>query len=203
MRADAGLILERLKSPLRGPFSITFDAGRCAVLTGPSGVGKSLLLRMIADLDPNEGRVLLGDVDRDAIPAPRWRKFVTYVAAEAGWWAERVVDHMADRVAALDLAPRFGLDGALLDASVARLSTGERQRAALIRAIVNKPRFLLLDEPTSALDQDTKLLVEGELARLKREGLGLIVVSHDPAQAERIADRRLVMSANGLSQVAT
>src|SRR5215471_9706956 len=66
--------------------SVSFELndGECIALQGPSGVGKSLLLRAIADLDPNEGAVKLDGTLREAVPAPLWRKQVTYVAAEPG-----------------------------------------------------------------------------------------------------------------------
>jgi len=59
----------------------------------PSGAGKSLLLRAIADLDPNEGTVKLDGMLREAVPAPHWRSQVTYVAAEPGWWGDTVQEH--------------------------------------------------------------------------------------------------------------
>src|SRR3954451_6859003 len=68
--------------------SFCLKAGECIALQGSSGVGKSLLLRAIADLDPNDGVVKLDGMPREAMPAPLWRKQVTYVAAEPGWWAE-------------------------------------------------------------------------------------------------------------------
>ena len=194
MTHDDGLRLRGLRSALKGRFTVDFASGSCAVVSGPSGIGKSLLLRMIADLDPSAGTVQLDGQDRNAMPAPRWRRLVTYVAAEPGGWADGLAEHMADVAAARALLPSFGLDTALLDAPVARLSTGERQRAALVRAIVGGPRFLLLDEPTSALDAGSKDLVETALGRLKADGLGLVVVTHDAEQASRIADRRFVMT---------
>ena len=59
------------------------NTGACAVVNGPSGSGKSLFLRMIADLDPNEGKVFLGDLPRASMPATRWRRNVVYVAAQS------------------------------------------------------------------------------------------------------------------------
>lgn len=99
----------------------------------------------------------------------------------------------ASRVALREHYPSDVLAGA------ARLSTGERQRAALVRAVVGRPLFLLLDEPTSALDPASKERVEAVLGRLTAEGLGLVVVSHDAEQASRIADRRFVMTKAGLA----
>jgi ABC-type iron transport system FetAB ATPase subunit len=62
----------------------------CIALQRPSGAGKSLLLRAIADLDPNEGTVKLDGTLRETVRAPLWRKQVTYLAAEPGWWADTV-----------------------------------------------------------------------------------------------------------------
>lgn len=197
------LSIRELRSPLRGPFTVDLAGGECTVLSGPSGSGKSLFLRMVADLDPCTGSVRLDGVDRADMDAPRWRRLVTYVAAESGWWEEAVGDHMRDRDRdrASELFPDVGLNAELLDAPVARLSTGERQRAALVRAVVGNPRFLLLDEPTSALDPASTAAVEFLLQVLVERGLGVVVVSHDAGQAGRIADRRLVMSVSGLREV--
>ncbi|MCS3763089.1 ABC-type iron transport system FetAB ATPase subunit [Bradyrhizobium centrosematis] len=75
--------------------AVSFDLqdGECVALQGPSGVGKTLLLRSIADLDPNEGAVKLDGTPREAVFAPAWRKQVTYLAAEPGWWSDIVQEH--------------------------------------------------------------------------------------------------------------
>src|SRR6201995_2791635 len=123
------LIVRKLRSELAGPFEITLASGDCATIIGPSGSGKSLFLRMIADLDPSEGEVWLNDRERTSMPAPAWRKLVTYVSAESGWWTDRVIEHFpaAARSAIVALADRLGLRADILDASVQQLSTGEKQ----------------------------------------------------------------------------
>jgi putative ABC transport system ATP-binding protein len=196
-----GLVIRDLRSPIRGPFNADFPSGECTIIQGASGAGKSLFLRMVADLDPNTGTVLLDGVERTTVPAPLWRRWVTYVAAEPGFWADSLGEHMADRSAARRLLPEVGLDPALLEAPVARLSTGERQRAGLIRAVVGGPRVLLLDEPTSALDEGARTRVEAMLGHLKSEGVGLVIVSHDPAQARRLGDRQFRLGSTGLEDV--
>jgi len=189
---------------LAGPFDVSVEPGGCLGVMGASGSGKSLFLRMVADLDPNQGEAWLGERTRSGMSGPAWRRLVTYVAAESGWWTDDVADHFEPKhkAAAGDLAQRFGLDAALLEAKVARLSTGERQRLALIRALVHAAPVLLLDEPTAALDQDSIGKVEAVLRERLAAGAILILVTHDPAQAERLATQRLNMVSGRLEPVA-
>jgi ABC-type lipoprotein export system ATPase subunit len=79
------LLVKQLRSEFAGPFELDLSGGTCAAITGPSGSGKSLFLRMIADLDPNEGEVWLNGRERASMPAPEWRKQTSYVSAESGW----------------------------------------------------------------------------------------------------------------------
>ncbi len=192
---STGLAATNLSSALAGPFDFELDAGRCLAITGPSGSGKSLLLRMLADLDPNEGEVRLGDLARSACAGPQWRRQVTYVAADAGWWGETVGEHFeaSQLGAATALAARLGLKPELMAGPVARLSTGERQRLALIRALVQDPPALLLDEPTSSLDEESVGQVEAVLRERLAAGLVLVLVSHDPRQAARLGDQQMKM----------
>ena len=192
------LIVENLKGLVGGPFTFTADAGRCLGIVGASGVGKSLLLRMLADLDESTGVVRLGEATRESMPAPAWRRKVTYLAAEAGWWADTAAAHLTDLVAARALMPELDLAARLLDAPLAQLSTGERQRLALLRALVQQPSFLLLDEPSSALDQVNTSLLEALLTRQMATGLGVVMVSHDVALARRLSDRVLELTREGL-----
>ena len=194
------LRIQDLSSRLAGPFDLTVESGAALAVTGASGAGKSLFLRMVADLDPNRGEVFLGEVARSSLPARDWRRQVVYVGAESGWWSDDVADHFTSeqRLAAAELAERLGLKSELLDAKVARLSTGERQRLALIRALVRAPAALLLDEPTAALDRDSVGQVEAVLAERVAAGVLLVMVTHDPGQAQRLARRHLVMKSGKL-----
>jgi phosphate-transporting ATPase len=83
--------------------------GECIAVRGASGAGKTLLLRAIADLDPCEGSVELDGASRDLVAAPEWRAKVTYVPAEAGWWAETVAGHFAEWAGASALITALGL----------------------------------------------------------------------------------------------
>ena len=194
------LTVKQLRSELAGPFELSLGRGTCAAVTGASGSGKSLFLRMVADLDPNEGEVWLSEQARAAMPAPAWRKQVTYVAAESGWWAEIVMRHFPldrrDEIATLTSS--LGLRAELLDAPVAQLSTGEKQRLALVRALLPAPPVLLLDEPTGPLDEESVVRVEALLRQRMATGTSILLVTHDPKQAERLGDRRYRMAARRL-----
>ena len=194
------LTVKRLRSELAGPFELSLGRGTCAAITGASGSGKSLFLRMVADLDPNEGEVWLNEQARAAMAAPAWRKQVTYVAAESGWWAEIVLQHFPhrgrDEIATL--ASSLGLRAELLDAPVAQLSTGEKQRLALVRALLPAPPVLLLDEPTGPLDEESVVRVEALLRQRMAAGTSILLVTLDPKQAERLGDRRYRMAARRL-----
>ena len=184
------------------PCSFEIAAGDCVALVGPSGSGKTLLLRAIADLDPNQGEVALDGAVRGAMPAPGWRRQVAYVPAEAGWWADRVGEHFADWAAAEPLVERLGLPADCRDWPVQRLSTGERQRLALARALALDPRVLLLDEPTSGLDEAATDAVEALVAERLAAGAAALWVSHDRAQAKRVARRRLEIAGGHVSEAA-
>jgi ABC-type iron transport system FetAB ATPase subunit len=194
------LLVKKLRSKFAGPFELSVGIGECAAITGPSGSGKSLFLRMIADLDPNEGEVWLNGRERASMPAPEWRKQATYVSAESGWWADTVTEHFpADsRKEVANLSSQLGLRGDLLDAPVGQLSTGEKQRLSLVRALSRNPPVLLLDEPTGPLDEESVNRVEGLLQQRMVSGTSILLVTHDPNQAIRLGHRRYRMMAGHL-----
>lgn len=194
------LKIEHLSRAVLQPISLDVPDAMCVAIRGASGSGKSLLLRAIADLDPCTGRVALDDVDRTAIAANAWRRQVTYVAADSGWWTERVGDHFEYSDIAAGYLVRLGFHGDVMSWPVSRLSTGERQRLALLRAMVQGPRVLLLDEPTSALDPETTAKVESLLHEKITAGIIIVLVTHDRAQAKRMSDRRYLMKDGVLSE---
>ena len=174
-----------------GPVDLTLQASECVSVAGRSGSGKSVLLRMIADLDPHEGDSWLDGECCSSMPAPAWRRMVTYVAAESGWWDEQVATHFPPELDLRSLLPVVGIAADAADWPVARLSTGERQRIALLRALSPANRVLLLDEPTSALDAHSTGLVETLLRCRLEAGTSILLVTHDPGQAARMATRHL------------
>ena len=153
------------------------------------------MLRAVADLDPSEGSVTLDGRDRATMGGPEWRRLVGYVPAEPGWWADTVGEHFGEWAAAAPLLGELGLGVETGAWPVARLSTGERLRLALVRALLVRPRVLLLDEPTAALDPGSAAAVETLIEARISAGLAVVWVTHDPAQAGRVARRLLVVEA--------
>ncbi len=188
-----------LKTPLIGPVSLSIAPGECVSLRGPSGTGKSLLLRAIADLDPNEGDVRLDQQSRNRMAAPQWRRLVALVPAESGWWTDNVADHFIPGPETIALLEAVGMPESLAW-KVNRLSTGEKQRLSLARALLNKPKVLLLDEPTSALDDQATARVEDIIREQMDLGVAILLVTHDQAQAQRVARRHFLMEHGRLSE---
>ena len=176
------------------------NRGECICILGKSGSGKSVFLRLVADLDVGEGSVTLGGTQRNAWSGPEWRRRVIYQAAEPAWWATTVAEHFPadtlDRVS--NWLSETGLTDDVMRADIARLSTGERQRLALLRSLARKPTVLLLDEPTASLDHATTLAVERLLQREVAAGLSILMVTHSTEQAERIGHRCFEMTDAGL-----
>ena len=188
------LSVSKLRSRLFGPIDLEVDCGECVAVVGASGAGKSLLLRAIVDLDPNEGDVSWKTRSRNTMPAPEWRRLVGYVPAETGWWADQVVAHFESSEEALALFEAVGLPREAMGWDVARLSTGERHRLGLVRALLQKPDALLLDEPTAALDEAATRAVEVLVRRELQSGTAILLVTHDVRQAERLASRCLTIA---------
>jgi ABC-type multidrug transport system ATPase subunit len=188
----SALHIKNLATDLIGPVSLDIAEGECVALMGPSGAGKSLLLRAIVDLDASTGEVLIGDRARSDMAASAWRQRVSLVPAESGWWADRVGDHFPSRAAAEEMIKAMGMAGSF-EWEVSRLSTGERQRLAIARALCRQPEALLLDEPTASLDQQAMQRVEDIVVKCCQEGMAVLLVTHDHRQAERVGTRVLRM----------
>ena len=188
------LEVTELKGGGFGPVNLTLDAGECLGISGPSGSGKSRMLRAIADLDPHGGRVRLRGRDRMTFSGPQWRSRVGYVPADSRWWARTVQEHFL-RPGALPLED-LGLEAGILDFAGHRLSSGERQRLALLRQWELQPQVLLLDEPTANLDTTNRDRFEAFVLRYRDEvQAALLWVSHDREQLRRVANRPLRMQA--------
>jgi molybdate transport system ATP-binding protein len=175
------------------------------VLFGPSGAGKTTVVNMIAGLlRPDRGRIALDDevmFDNAAgIDVPAWRRRIGYVFQEGRLFPHLSVKHNLDYgrwmgghaadPAAFSHAVELLDIGHLLDRRPGKLSGGERQRVAVGRALLMRPRLLLLDEPLASLDEARKQDILPYLERLRDEAkVPMIYVSHDAAEVRRIASR--------------
>lgn len=190
------LSLQSLRSSFGGPFDLALARGECVAIVGKSGSGKSVLLRLIADMDPGTGSVALNGRNRDTWAAPAWRRQVVYQAAEPAWWAPTGAAHFgpgdADFLATM--LPRLALAADRLEIDIARLSTGERQRLALVRSLALKPAVLLLDEPSASLDPASTQAMEEVLHGQLAAGTGIVMVTHSREQAARMAGRVFEMA---------
>lgn len=181
--------------------TLTFPDGGFFGLLGPSGSGKTTLLRAIAGfVTPDGGRILIGDRSVERVPVEdreigmvfqSYALFPNMTVAENvafGLEVRRIpAPERKARVAeVLDLV-RLGDLGAR---KPSELSGGQRQRVAMARAIVTRPRVLLLDEPLSALDRALRVEMQIELKRIQREvGITTIFVTHDQEEALTLSDR--------------
>lgn len=191
------LVIADLHYRAGGPLSLRVNPGETVCLSGESGSGKTLLLRAIADLDPHDGEIRLGDTGQHTIAATAWRRQVGMLPAESAWWGGSVCEH-------LDGAPSawleiLGFTAGVMDWQIARLSSGERQRLALLRMLARQPAALLLDEPTANLDLGNSERVEHLIAAYQRSRSAPVLwVTHDPSQAARVSKQHLQLSGGRL-----
>ncbi len=193
--------------------SLSIEAGEFFTLLGPSGCGKTTLLRMIAGFDiPDAGRILLDGRDMSGI-APEARNIHTVFQSYALFPHMSVEENIAfplkmARVASAQIKSRVqeALEDVSLTGMGARypneLSGGQRQRVAVARALINRPKLLLLDEPLAALDAKLKASVQLELIGLQKEvGISFVYVTHDQSEALALAHRVAVMNQGRVEQV--
>jgi ABC-type iron transport system FetAB ATPase subunit len=187
------LEIKQLRRLMVGPVTLDVDVGDCLCISGPSGSGKSMLLRSIADLDPHEGSAWLNGKPATDILPQAWRVQVGMLPPESAWWLPRVQDHFRKGITVP--LEHIGLQNTVMDQSVMRLSSGEKQRLALMRLLSNRPRVLLLDEPTANLDPENTQRVEAVITEYRRAHKAAVIwVSHDAAQIERVANRHYELS---------
>jgi len=195
----------------RGPvravdgLSLTVERGAVVGLLGNNGAGKTTTLRLLATLlRPDAGRILIDGLDAVASPVAA-RARLAYVPAEAGLpprlTAREAVTLFA-RVQGVDdpvgraalLLERLGAGG-VADAACGALSTGQKRRVVLARALVHDPPLLLLDEPTDGLDVGGRREVLALVRGLAAEGRAVLLSSHIMGEVEVVCDRAVVVSA--------
>jgi len=193
--------------------SLDIQEGEFFALLGGSGCGKTTLLRMLAGFEtPTVGRILLDGEDIAKTPAHRrpinmmFQSYALFphmsVERNVGFGLRqegRPRKEIAERV---DRALELVQLGPLRGRRPHQLSGGQRQRTALARALVKRPRILLLDEPLAALDKKLRQETQIELIDLQETlGVTFVVVTHDQEEAMTVADRIAVMKAGRISQV--
>jgi putative ABC transport system ATP-binding protein len=173
--------------PILRDFWASIPARGLTAVVGPSGSGKSTLLRLLNRLDdPDHGQVLFDGRDVRSYDVLELRRRVQLVGQVPVTFPGTVADNVGPRAEVL--LARVGLDAGLGGREADRLSVGEAQRMCLARALARDPECLLLDEPTSALDTVAKAGIESLVRSLASNGLTVVMVTHDPRQAEELAD---------------
>jgi ABC-type lipoprotein export system ATPase subunit len=192
--------------------SLQVRAGEFVALLGSSGSGKSSILNLVAGLDrPTSGSVIVGDRDLAKLSREELAKYRLHVVGmvfqsfnliASMTLAENVelplrfaeVDRSQRQNQAREALERVGLR-ARSDHRPSELSGGEQQRAALARALINRPQLLLADEPTGNLDSHTGTEIMEMVRQFNRElGMTVVMVTHERALAERYAQRMIFLA---------
>lgn len=189
---------------LRG-IDLDLPAGRVTALVGPSGAGKTSLLRLLNRLDdPTAGEVRFDGRPLAAYPVRELRQRVGFVFQAPIMFPGTVAENLRTAaslaslpaVAVEEVLRSVGLDASYAERDGAGLSGGERQRVNLARALVPRPRALLLDEPTSALDPEVAdRLMETVCALSEREGLTTVMVTHRLHEARDFSAHTVMLEA--------
>ncbi|WP_255561979.1 ABC transporter ATP-binding protein [Zooshikella harenae] len=161
--------------------SFNLFAQVCMCIQGASGTGKSLLLKALADLIPAQGEVLLQNQKQTDIEPSQWRRYVTLVPAMPSWWHPTAGEHFSCNID--NYLTQLGLPHSIVQQPIHTLSTGEKQRLAILRALQHNPYVLLLDEPTANLDPVSQSRLEQFLFDnfLQQTDRSIIWVAHHPS----------------------
>ena len=200
-----GVTLQRGGQFVLDDVSLRIERSASLMIIGPSGSGKSSLLRCLNRLETiNSGQIMFAGTDIAVLPVLELRQRVGMVFQKAAVFPGTVADNIAygpglrgqtlARSEILDLMRQAALEADLIDRDARELSGGQEQRLAIARALANQPEVLLLDEATTALDPIATHKVEEILLRLRDErDMTLIWVSHNIEQTRRVADRVLLL----------
>lgn len=189
-------------------FTLAVRRGEVIGLLGPNGAGKTTSFNMIVGLvTPDSGKVFVDDVDITNKPMYlRARMGISYLPQEPSVFRKLTVEDnilailqtlpvmQAERRERLDdLVARFGLDR-VRHSRAYQLSGGERRRVEIARSLVLSPSFLLLDEPFSGIDPKQVIELQGILARLSGDGIGIVITDHNVRETLSITDRAFIIN---------
>lgn len=180
--------------------SLSIPQNSFITLSGPSGSGKSTILKICARmLTQSTGELIFEGEDAAKTPVDKYRMQVSYCFQQPVLFGDTVADNLdfpfkirnepLDRQHEIELLERVNLSSSYLEKPIADLSGGEKQRVALIRNLMFKPKILLLDEVTTGLDADNKEIVHMLISSYRKSGGTVIAVTHDTdelRQAEQI-----------------
>lgn len=186
--------------------SLDIQTGEILVIMGPSGSGKSTLIRNMALIDiPDFGSISIDDKkynfpnkENKLLDKTNLYPNLTLVFQQFFLWPHLTVfeniklalkeDRLLDNKKILEMGKLFGIEN-ILDKYPNEVSVGQKQKVSLVRAVILKPKYLILDEVTSALDIESTLTMLSYLNKLKEEGVAIVFVTHALHIAQKIADR--------------
>jgi putative ABC transport system ATP-binding protein len=177
-----------------------FHRRMVTAIVGPSGAGKTSLLRCLNRLEePQAGEVLLDGANIRTLDPTTLRKRVGMIFQTPILFRGSIRSNLSygldgvDDCALLETLDAVGLSRSFLERDSTALSVGQGQRVCIARALVRGPEVLLMDEPTSALDKDATARIESLIRDLAEGGLAIALVTHNLAQASRVAGRALLL----------
>jgi len=197
--------------------SFSVQAGEVFAILGPSAAGKTTLIRLLAtQLMPDSGEIRIFGLDPTRQPL-QIQRLINRISVEASFFKRlSVLENLLygarlyglsgsdTRQLAIELLARFGLEGEVIHQAMETISRSKQQKVAIARALLSRPRLLLLDEPTTGLDLWSRMEVEAVIRELRQDyGTTVIITTQDRLQAEDLSDRVAVINRGRLVALVT